>query len=77
MHMFGPWQPNGRRTLSIDLDDHPGRNEQILLLSGRLEVRTADGACVLDTDGMRILEIDPGVSHALHNRWDSPTVAIR
>lgn len=55
---------------------HPGRNEEILVLAGRLEVRTDEGAHLLDTSRLRILELGPGEAHTLTNRWESTAVAI-
>jgi quercetin dioxygenase-like cupin family protein len=55
---------------------HPGRNEEILVLAGRLEVRYGDRSAVLGTAEIRILEVEPGMPHSLHNRWGETAVAI-
>lgn len=55
---------------------HSGRNEEILVLAGRLEVRHGGAATVLDTGQLRILDVQAGTAHSLHNHWDRTAVAV-
>ncbi len=55
---------------------HPGRNEEVIVLSGQLIIRMPDQDEEYTLSEADILKIDPGVSHIFSNEKDSTAVAI-
>jgi quercetin dioxygenase-like cupin family protein len=55
---------------------HPGRNEEVIVLSGELVIRMPDQNEEYTLSEADILKIDPGVRHIFANENDSTAVAI-
>ena len=55
---------------------HPGRNEQILVLSGAVAVKQKEATTTLSADSPSILTIPEGVKHIFENNTDETTVVI-
>ena len=55
---------------------HPGRNEEVIVLSGQLVIRIPDQDVEYTLCEAEILKIEPGVRHIFENEKDSTAIAI-